>query len=230
MGNPWLDPEFAGRWRSMDKPSNAASEDQRGVVLAVLRAHAPRRLLDLGCGPGEMTRRMARQHPTADVTCVDSSDVMIERAREAMAGHPGASRFVVANVLDDWVADAGRADCVTALNVIHHLEDIEKRAVFERVATVLEPGGLFVLCDRVAIDPRLMEQTIALWNRMRRLHDHPALPASYDYETYLADNVAGGDLPGCLEDQLVWLREAGFEPVTCFWQYANRAVFGGRRA
>ena len=230
MGNPWLDPDFAGRWRSMEKPSNATSGDQRGVVLAVVEAHAPSRFLDLGCGPGAMTRRMVHMGPETAVTCLDSSDVMVERSRGAMDGHAGACQFVVADLMDDWTDEVGRFDCVTALNVIHHLEDVDKRAVFERVAQVLEPGGLFLLNDRVAIEPGLMDFTLALWNRVRRIHDHPPLPDDYDHDTYLAENAMGGDVPGRLDEQLVWLGEAGFQPVTCFWKYANRAVFGGLRA
>jgi hypothetical protein len=30
-----------------------------------------------------------------------------------------------------------------------------------------------------------------------------------------------------IEDQMQWLREAGFKDVKCFWQDESRAVFGG---
>jgi len=30
-----------------------------------------------------------------------------------------------------------------------------------------------------------------------------------------------------IEDQMQWLREAGFKDVKCFWQNESRAVFGG---
>ena len=35
------------------------------------------------------------------------------------------------------------------------------------------------------------------------------------------------DHPSGLFEQLLWLREAGFAAVDCFWMYAGHAVYGG---
>src|SRR4029450_8156091 len=51
-----------------------------------------RRVLDLGCGPGEITCELARRHPGVEFTGVDHSDVAVDRA----ARH--AERFGLANV------------------------------------------------------------------------------------------------------------------------------------
>jgi hypothetical protein len=37
-------------------------------------------------------------------------------------------------------------------------------------------------------------------------------------------------MPSPLSEQLVWLREAGFASVDCFWLRAGHAVYGGYRA
>jgi trans-aconitate 2-methyltransferase len=44
-------------------------------------AEAPRRVVDLGCGSGELTATLARRWPTATILGIDSSAAMIERAR-----------------------------------------------------------------------------------------------------------------------------------------------------
>ncbi|MEU4419807.1 trans-aconitate 2-methyltransferase [Actinoplanes sp. NPDC024001] len=44
-------------------------------------AEQPRAVVDLGCGPGELTRTLAKRWPGARVTGVDSSPEMIEKAR-----------------------------------------------------------------------------------------------------------------------------------------------------
>ncbi len=58
-------------------------------------AEAPRRVVDLGCGPGNLTETLARRWPSATVEASDSSPGMVAAARE---------RGIDATVLDvrDW--------------------------------------------------------------------------------------------------------------------------------
>lgn len=46
-----------------------------------IRADQPRRVIDLGCGPGDLTATLADRWPGAVIEGVDSSSDMIERAR-----------------------------------------------------------------------------------------------------------------------------------------------------
>ena len=73
--------------------------DERGRpfldLLARVAAEAPRRVVDLGCGPGNLTGLLADRWPDAAVLGVDSSAEMIARAHAA--GVPGV-RFAVGDV------------------------------------------------------------------------------------------------------------------------------------
>ncbi len=60
---------------------------------------APRRVVDLGCGPGELTAVLAQRWPGAEVLGLDSSPEMIERA-EAMGKAPANLAFAVGDVRD----------------------------------------------------------------------------------------------------------------------------------
>ena len=79
---------------------------------------------------------------------------------------------------------AGPFDLVVSALAVHHLDGAGKRDLFGRVAGVLRPGGLFVLGDVV-------------------------VPAGGEEGPIEIDWVM--DLPDGVEDQLAWLREAGFE-------------------
>ena len=61
---------------------------------------APRTIVDLGCGPGHLMPVLRARWPEADLTGVDSSPEMIERAR---ASDPG-TRYELASI-EDWVPD-----------------------------------------------------------------------------------------------------------------------------
>jgi trans-aconitate 2-methyltransferase len=67
-------------------------------------ATGPRHVVDLGCGPGELTAELCRRWPSADVLGVDSSAEMISAARQVLAGLPA----------DDDAAGAGAAGAVGA--------------------------------------------------------------------------------------------------------------------
>lgn len=49
-------------------------------LVARIGNRAPRRVVDLGCGSGELTAVLARRWPDAEVLGLDSSPEMIERA------------------------------------------------------------------------------------------------------------------------------------------------------
>ncbi len=62
-------------------------------LMARVPAEAPSLVVDLGCGPGNLTRQLARRWPDAVVEGVDSSEQMIVSARaegtsERLALHP----------------------------------------------------------------------------------------------------------------------------------------------
>jgi tRNA (cmo5U34)-methyltransferase len=78
----------------------------------------------------------------------------------------------------------GPFDLVVSALAVHHLDDAGKRDLFSRVAGVLEPGGLFVLGD-VVVPPAGQEGPIYI-----------------DWEM---------DKPDSVDDQLAWLRAAGFD-------------------
>jgi trans-aconitate 2-methyltransferase len=51
-------------------------------LLARIGATAPRRVVDLGCGPGHLTGVLAARWPDAEVSALDSSPEMVAAARE----------------------------------------------------------------------------------------------------------------------------------------------------
>jgi len=103
-------------------------------LLALLDPQRGERIVDLGCGTGHLTARIAAAG--ADVVGLDSSAEMIDEARRL---YPDI-RFEVADART-FGADEP-CDAVFSNAVLHWVK--EPQAVAERVAAALKPGGRFV--------------------------------------------------------------------------------------
>jgi trans-aconitate 2-methyltransferase len=89
-------------------------------LLGRVAATDPKLVLDLGCGPGELTATLAERWPDAGVIGVDSSAAMIESARSG-AQRDGRPSFVLADIRD-W-EPAGPADVLISNAVLQWLPD-----------------------------------------------------------------------------------------------------------
>jgi SAM-dependent methyltransferase len=108
------------------------------AVLGLIPAHTGR-LLDLACGTGIVTRRLASARPGLRVT---GADLTYGMARMAAARLPGA--IVLADSRRLPFAD-GTFDAVTSVWLLHLLDDAQDvRGVVAECARVLRPGGVYV--------------------------------------------------------------------------------------
>lgn len=101
------------------------------------------RVLDLGCGPGLLCRRIKRARPGAAVTGVDFSPWVIEHNRRV---EPELGiEYVCLDVRDGLGQLAPDFDVVTMCEVLEHLEEPE-RVVGEAVGLLRAGGRLVVTC------------------------------------------------------------------------------------
>ena len=104
------------------------------IVLQAVGEARPRRILEVGCGEGELAARM-QSELAAEVIALDQSERMVEltRARGIDA--------IVGDVQQLPFAD-GEFDCALAAWMLYHVPDLD-RALSE-LARVLRPGGRLV--------------------------------------------------------------------------------------
>jgi tRNA (cmo5U34)-methyltransferase len=115
-------------------------ELQREAVGAI--PFAPDRVLELGVGTGETTRRLLARFPGAEVTGLDSTPAMVFRARE-LGIEVRLAR------MEDPLPD-GPWDLVISVLSIHHLDAAGKRDLFRRVR---EHSRALVIGDVVEVPP-----------------------------------------------------------------------------
>ncbi len=176
--------------------------------------------LDLGAGTGVLAEGILRRYPLAEVTVFDLSDNMLSAARERLIKFENRVTFLKGDFSKD---DFGIGyDLILSGLSIHHLSDAHKQDLFRRIYLALNPGGVFLNRDIIkGATDRLDEIYIRLWRQyIRSMGEDDAACM----ERYYAE-----DVPACLEDQLEWMRRAGFVDVCSHWQRTNYAIYGGHK-
>jgi ubiquinone/menaquinone biosynthesis C-methylase UbiE len=165
-------------------------------------------LLDVGCGPGNLTVDLAERLAPGTVLAVDRSEAVLAEARATAAqrGARGTVTFAVGDVYDLDVAD-GAFDVVHAHQVLQHLSD-PVRALREM--------------RRVATDDGLVAARDADYAAFAWYPQDPALTRWLQlYQAVARSNHAEPDAGRRL---LSWARAAGFadiEPSASVWCFAT---------
>ncbi len=185
------------------------------AVEAVRLAEPVEHILDIGAGTGLLSAAIKESFPDAQVTLLDGAPAMLAQARELL-GDAGIS-YLTADLLDPL--PIGPWDAIVSALAIHHLSDEHKRELFARIRASLRPGGVFVNAEQVSgPTPRLT----ALYERW---HEQQARRAgSEDAEWQAAVERMSRDQLAGVEDQLAWLRDAGFSDVDCLFKQHRFAV------
>lgn len=99
------------------------------------------RVLDLGCGPGDLVRLLP---PDVAYTGSDLSEDYIAEARRR---HGERGRFFAGAIENIDSSELGEFDVVVAKAVLHHIDEDEALHLFKVASDVLAPGGRLVTLD-----------------------------------------------------------------------------------
>jgi cyclopropane fatty-acyl-phospholipid synthase-like methyltransferase len=181
-------------------------------------------ILDLGYGSGIVEQMIFERIPQAQIVGVDRSEAMMVLAAERLKPYPFRFipvRFDLAE-LSSIIGPSSplprqQYQIVISIQALHHLTPEQMQAAYLTIYDILEPRGLFLLLDRIAINtPHLWSAYQSLWRLLK-------LQEGETYEEHLTHIAAHGDLPAPLEQHLRWLNDGGFE-AACLHLHTNRAL------
>ena len=118
--------------------------DKEAAALERLGFRDGMSILELGSGPGFVTKLILDHFPAATVTAVDHDAGLTDDARQYLAKEEGRVTFVHASV-DDTGLSEGTYDAAFARFLFQHLPD--PASAVSEVIRVLGPGAPFVICD-----------------------------------------------------------------------------------
>lgn len=158
-------------------------------LLARVAATSPRRVVDLGCGPGHLTEVLSARWPAARITALDSSPDMVAAARE---------RGVAAELADvvDWMPSPD-TDVVITNAVLQWVPSHPR--LLPRWLQALPQGAWFALQvpgNFGAPSHALIRQLLAepRWRGSMELRSEPAVPEPAEYAELVAAHAVDVDV------------------------------------
>lgn len=121
-----------------------AKESRRAFVDRYVQPKPGDRILDVGCGPGELLRYL----PDGEYFGFDPNAKYIERARRTFGSR---GRFFAKEFEESDATRLAPVDIVVVSAVLHHMSDDQARSLFSLLRRVLRPGGRVVTIDNVFI-------------------------------------------------------------------------------
>jgi len=115
------------------------------TLVAQAEIAAGLRVLEIGCGTGNVTTRVKRAEPGADVVGTDPDPLALARAQRKARGMTGI-RFERAYAQELPFAD-GEFDRVLSSMMLHHLDYDMKAGAAAEIHRVLRPGGVLHIVD-----------------------------------------------------------------------------------
>jgi SAM-dependent methyltransferase len=134
------------------------ASNYRGIfVREYVRAEEGQRVLDYGCGPGDVLAYL----PRVDYCGYDHNPRYIRAARRRFGDR---GRFFCEEVADAAIREPGVADVVMANGLLHHLTDGEALHLLRVARQALKPGGRLVTFDGCFVpgQPRLARLLLRL--------------------------------------------------------------------
>jgi 2-polyprenyl-3-methyl-5-hydroxy-6-metoxy-1,4-benzoquinol methylase len=137
--NIYDDPAFFAGYSRLERfGAGWERASEHADLMALLPDVAARRVLDLGCGAGQLAHHLATRG-ASDVVGIDVSERMLALARAQWA-HARVTYQRVA--LEDAAFPAARFDLVVSSLALHYVEDYQ--GLLARIAGWLAPGGVLV--------------------------------------------------------------------------------------
>ena len=151
------------------------------ALLGLIGPVAGRRVLELGCGSGDLALLLARDG--AMLTAVDVSPAMVALARARVARFAPAARadFLTA-AAEDTGLPAGSFDVVVGKWILHH---VDTARVGAEIGRVLRPHGRAWFIENSGCNPVLgfaRRRLVGRWGipRLGTVDEHPLVRRDYD--------------------------------------------------
>jgi len=190
------------------------------------------RVADLGCGFGDLTRRIIDTFPLGVVFGIDNQPQILQRTRDILRESLDQVILYQRDLNNDaWMNEIEHLDAVVSSFTLDYLPEKRHKIILKESFNVLNPGGRWISCEFFRSED----------NRVNRVF--------HDLEmTFIRSALQNGDVTEeqiaqlgqstilrqdhnivTVDEKVEWLKSAGFKYIEVPWRFLNLAVISGVR-
>lgn len=177
------------------------------------------KIIDLGCGTGNLSKKLMLTYPNAHITCIDMAENMITMAKSKLKKYRNVT-FWLGDMRDFEYKE--QFDLIAASMVLHHVEGKDKPRFYQELYNSLSKRGVFFCIDIfLSSNNHLQELFIDKWKAFMSAN---GLPLEKISDMILRHQRE--DRPVLFTDELSIMRRAGFRCIDVILKHYNFAVYG----
>jgi len=191
------------------------------VILA--EAQAGMRVVDMGSSTAKFLLELSHRAPVAlDLTGIDNSEAMVERARQKAQAFGADLRLELGDIL---TYDYSGVDVAVANYTLQFIRPMQRMQLVEKIGRELKEGGRFIFSEKVIFDDkRLDKQMIDIYYDFKRSQGYSDYEISQKREAL--ENVL---IPFTINENIRMVKAAGFREVNTIFQWANFVTFVAKK-
>ena len=143
-----IDAENAAEMARLIRQGRTVTQNTNALFPEHINRSGIRRVLDIGCGPGEWVLSVASAHPEIQVTGIDISQIMIEYANaQAQEQHVNNTKFQVMSAKEPLNFPDNAFDVVNARFLVAFMDPITWPKLIQECVRITRSGGALVLTE-----------------------------------------------------------------------------------
>ncbi len=183
------------------------------------------KVIDLGVGSGVTSAYILKNYSKAKIVGVDLFDEMLSDARERLALFGERIKLVQSDNTGYLKKLQSKVHTVVSAFCIHHLDEEEKKEIFQIIYNTLMPGGRFLMLDLTTFDDPCMMKLA----RNATIKHMKANVKDEEYRKNWIHHWSEINIPHPADKMAMWMRDVGFSNVEIIFRNMEVALVGGTK-
>lgn len=179
----------------------------------------PKRIVDLGCGTGNLSEGILNQYPEAEVLAVDLSESILKEASLRLKNYPNIT--YLNKDFNQLHLEDNSIDLIVSSIAIHHLTDIQKEKLLKKIYAWLSPNGVIIFGDQFS--GSTAARYLQHMDNWKLTSEGKNVPES-EWKLWM-EHQENHDYHTTVENYFNWCKQIGFKNSDVVWRYYLWTVF-----